>query len=55
VLQRLAALIREKVLERVLLDSLDMGKPINDAMTANAPGSPISFSGMPKRSTSFTT
>lgn len=39
VLLRLAALIRENLHEMALLDSLDMGKPITDAATIDAPGS----------------
>lgn len=39
VLLRLAALIRENVPELALLDTLDMGKPIADSTTIDAPGS----------------
>ena len=39
VLLRLAALIRENLAELALLDCLDMGKPITDAVTIDAPGS----------------
>ena len=39
VLLRLAALIRENVAELALLDTLDMGKPIRDSSTIDAPGS----------------
>ena len=39
VLLRLAALIRENVPELALLDSLDMGKLVQDAATIDAPGS----------------
>ena len=39
VLLRLAALIRENVPELALLDSLDMGKLVQDAVTVDAPGS----------------
>jgi gamma-glutamyl-gamma-aminobutyraldehyde dehydrogenase len=39
VLLRLAALIREAVPELALLDTLDMGKPIRDSSTIDAPGS----------------
>lgn len=39
VLLRLAALIRENVPELALLDTLDMGKPIRDSSTIDAPGS----------------
>ena len=39
VLQNLAALIRENVPELALLDTLDMGKPISDSTTIDAPGS----------------
>lgn len=39
VLLRLAALIRANVPELALLDSLDMGKLIKDAVTVDAPGS----------------
>ena len=39
VLLRLAALIRENVPELALLDTLDMGKPITDSTTIDAPGS----------------
>jgi len=39
VLLRLAVLIRENVLELALLDTLDMGKPISDSSTIDAPGS----------------
>ncbi len=39
VLLRLAALIREHVTELALLDTLDMGKPIRDSSTIDAPGS----------------
>lgn len=39
VLLKLAALIRENVPELALLDSLDMGKPVRDAATIDAPGS----------------
>ena len=38
VLLRLAALIRENVPELALLDTLDMGKPISDSTTIDAPG-----------------
>ncbi len=39
VLLKLAALIRENVPELALLDTLDMGKPISDSTTIDAPGS----------------
>ena len=39
VLLRLAALIRQNVVELALLDSLDMGKLVTDAVTIDAPGS----------------
>jgi gamma-glutamyl-gamma-aminobutyraldehyde dehydrogenase len=39
VLLRLAALIRANIPELALLDSLDMGKPVKDAATVDAPGS----------------
>ncbi|THD82369.1 aldehyde dehydrogenase [Aliigemmobacter aestuarii] len=39
VLLRLAALIRENVPELALLDTLDMGKPIAESSTIDAPGS----------------
>jgi gamma-glutamyl-gamma-aminobutyraldehyde dehydrogenase len=39
VLLKLADLIRTNLEEMALLDSLDMGKPITDAMTVDAPGS----------------
>lgn len=39
VLLKLAALIRENVPELALLDTLDMGKPITDSTTIDAPGS----------------
>lgn len=39
VLLKLAALIRANIPEMALLDSLDMGKPIADASTIDAPGS----------------
>lgn len=39
VLLRLAALIRENVPELALLDTLDMGKPISDSTTIDAPDS----------------
>ena len=39
VLLRLAGLIRDHVPELALLDSLDMGKLVNDAATIDAPGS----------------
>lgn len=39
VLLRLAALIRENIPELALLDTLDMGKPISDSSTIDAPGS----------------
>ena len=38
VLLRLASLIRENAEELALLESLDMGKPITDALTADVPG-----------------
>ena len=38
VLQRLAALMRENAEELALLDSLDMGKLVNDAYTIDVPG-----------------
>lgn len=38
VLLRLAELLRENAQELALLDSLDMGKPINDALTIDVPG-----------------
>ena len=39
VLLRLAGLIRENLQEMALLDSLDMGKLVHDAVTVDAPGS----------------
>ncbi len=39
VLLRLAELIRENLQEMALLDSLDMGKLVHDAVTVDAPGS----------------
>ena len=39
ILLRLAALIREHIPELALLDTLDMGKPIRDSSTIDAPGS----------------
>jgi gamma-glutamyl-gamma-aminobutyraldehyde dehydrogenase len=39
VLLRLAALIRDNIPELALLDTLDMGKPISDSTTIDAPGS----------------
>lgn len=39
VLLKLADLIRANLEEMALLDCLDMGKPITDAMTVDAPGS----------------
>lgn len=39
VLLRLAALIRENIPELALLDTLDMGKPIAESSTIDAPGS----------------
>ncbi|MFV2001591.1 MAG: aldehyde dehydrogenase [Paracoccaceae bacterium] len=39
VLLRLAQLIRDNVPELALLDTLDMGKPIRDSSTVDAPGS----------------
>jgi len=39
VLLKLAALIRDNVPELALLDTLDMGKPITDSTTIDAPGS----------------
>lgn len=39
VLLRLAALIRENVPELALLDTMDMGKPISESSTIDAPGS----------------
>ncbi|MES0880931.1 aldehyde dehydrogenase [Roseibium sp. SCP14] len=39
VLLKLAELIRENLEEMALLDSLDMGKLVNDAVTIDAPGS----------------
>ncbi|QYK42686.1 MAG: aldehyde dehydrogenase [Paracoccaceae bacterium] len=39
ILLRLAALIRANVPELALLDTLDMGKPIRDSSTIDAPGS----------------
>ncbi|MEM9851953.1 MAG: aldehyde dehydrogenase [Pseudomonadota bacterium] len=39
VLLRLAELIRENLTEMALLDSLDMGKLVQDAVTVDAPGS----------------
>ncbi|MBL4929287.1 aldehyde dehydrogenase [Fuscibacter oryzae] len=39
VMLRLAALIRANIPELALLDSLDMGKPVKDAATVDAPGS----------------
>ncbi|SLN14332.1 aldehyde dehydrogenase [Roseisalinus antarcticus] len=39
VLLRLAAQIRENIPELALLDTLDMGKPITDSSTIDAPGS----------------
>ncbi|MFN3954028.1 MAG: aldehyde dehydrogenase [Pararhodobacter sp.] len=39
VLLRLAQLIRDNLAEMALLDSLDMGKPVRDAATIDAPGS----------------
>jgi gamma-glutamyl-gamma-aminobutyraldehyde dehydrogenase len=39
VLLRLAALIRENVTELALLETLDVGKPISDSTTIDAPGS----------------
>src|SRR5512141_1982832 len=38
VLLRLAALIRDNAEELALLETLDMGKPIADALTADVPG-----------------
>lgn len=38
VLLRLAALIRDNIPELALLDTLDMGKPIGDSTTIDAPG-----------------
>ena len=43
VLLRLAGLIRENLAELALLDSLDMGKPVNDAATIDVPGAAAIF------------
>lgn len=43
VLLRLAQLIRENLTELALLDSLDMGKLVRDAVTIDAPGSAAFF------------
>lgn len=43
VLLRLADLIRENLTEMALLDSLDMGKLVTDAVTVDAPGSAMFF------------
>ncbi|MGB0745383.1 MAG: aldehyde dehydrogenase [Alphaproteobacteria bacterium] len=43
VLLRLAELIRENLEEMALLDSLDMGKLVQDAVTVDAPGSAAFF------------
>ncbi|MCW0002345.1 aldehyde dehydrogenase [Pararhizobium sp. YC-54] len=43
VLLRLAALLRENQEELALLESLDMGKLVNDAMTVDVPGSAAIF------------
>jgi gamma-glutamyl-gamma-aminobutyraldehyde dehydrogenase len=43
VMLRLAELIRENLTELALLDSLDMGKLVTDAVTINAPGSSVFF------------
>ena len=40
---RLAELICENLTELALLDSLDMGKLVTDAVTINAPGSAVFF------------
>ena len=43
VLLRLAELIRENLNELALLDSMDMGKPVEDAATIDVPGSALFF------------
>jgi len=43
VMLKLADLIRENLEEFALLDSLDMGKLVNDAVTIDAPGSALFF------------
>jgi len=43
VLLRLAELIRDNLDELALLDSLDMGKPVEDAATIDVPGSALFF------------
>jgi|GEM_PF-8533 len=43
VLLKLADLIRENLTEMALLDSLDMGKLVSDAITVDAPGSAMFF------------
>lgn len=44
-LPKLAGLIRENVAELALLATLDMGKPIGDSSTIDAPGSAHFFQG----------
>ncbi len=55
ILLKLADLIRDNLMEMALLDSLDMGKLITDAVTVDAPGSAHFSSGTPRRLIRFTT
>ena len=54
VLLRLAELIRSNLDELALLESLDVGKPIRDALRVDVPSAPRRSSGTPRPSTRST-